>query len=101
MGTRQEARDRLERELGHYVRRQVTFGAEVTLIAQAESSPTILAAVADIQAWQRSCYIALRQALNAVDLAPDEPTWDAVAINYASLDATKPAVTQLQQLVQL
>lgn len=99
--TRQEKRDLLESELAHYVRRELKFGWEVYAVAQQETAPAVIAALDAIDAWVRACYIALRQALNAVDAAPDEATWDAVTINYVTLQAAKPAVTRLQDLVQL
>lgn len=101
MATQQEKRDTLESELAHYVRREINFGFEVYAVAQKETNPAIIAAIDAIDVWVRLCYVRLRQALNAVDAAPDEATWDAVAIDYAPLDAAKPAVTRLQDLVQL
>lgn len=98
--TRQEKRDELERTLGHYVRRKVPFGPDVYLIAQNQSNPNITAALNAVLAWAKTAYVALRTALNAVDAAPDEATWDAVTIDFAALDASHPGTT-LQSLVQL
>ena len=99
--TRQEKLDQLEQKVGHYLRRRLTFYSEIYGVAQKETKPSVIAAIDAVDAWQRTVLLALRTGLQAVNAAPDEPTWDAVDVDVDSFDATLPAAHRLQDLALL
>ena len=96
--TQAERNQELESEALEYLRRRYPFAAELSLMPKrAGQVPTFNT----FSNWVGLVMTELATKQDEVDAAPDQPTWDAVVIDFAALDAADTPHLELRDFVRL
>lgn len=90
MATKPENKERLERSLMLFVRKRYKLLTELALMPRNGPQNT---AFNSLESWLGQCATELAARIDDVDAAPDDPTADAVVINFAPLEASDPGLT--------
>ncbi len=96
--TQAERNEELEQDALEYLRRRYPFAAELALMPKnAGQVPVFLT----FETWVALVMTELATRQTEVDAAPDQPTWDAVEIDFAALTAADTPHLELRDFVRL